>query len=668
MATNPVPKIPEDSPNQTELWLPRVINPLTTLGLWWNTQTVTNVPENIMGWLVAQGFEVTDIQQDNSTVPPTNYFSVQKEGLKPQQVLYSLCNNYTIAANDARTANQIRYNEILRSMTQMVDSSHVHFDSQVTEQNIQSAVYLGDLDRYMTEIETLIDENRSQIVTDATEAKTALGQMLTRLGELETNAKDNATEIKALFAKQDANLADFVNRYESKLAELDQNFASYLADVLSQIGSLGTILDTHILSYSQQFVTLGNNYTAHAADITTQMSKVQVNVDSYVVEVEKILVLLNSDYAKVETDLGLIKSTSGTLGDGYSSSYSAILSAIEGEYSAHASEARGFLVNLGATELARINEQFASNLSVQMQQLVSRGLSTSIMPVDVTARNQRDRDEQIQALNDRLNREKLDNQHKLYEQQSAMRARLLEGTDRKHAVQQEVLRYQASLVSGVFTLLNDARNRVLAGKQAVFAANDANLKYGIEVSSNMYGKLQEIRQKTIESLDRVYQLQDIFAKWKEEDTVRRYEQLQKIEAQYLDVIQRQNSEKQEVIKVQITEKDALLAQLQSALTALMSGKERYATLLMQNSNTLAEHKHRAIVELMNTSVQRLEGWKLIAEQETKLMAYQLDERNKLLVGLYAFVERRDDVAPEWKDMAQMIAGLGDSGGGWLSPN
>jgi len=50
------------------------------------------------------------------------------------------------------------------------------------------------------------------------------------------------------------------------------------------------------------------------------------------------------------------------------------------------------------------------------------------------------------------------------------------------------------------------------------------------------------------------------------------------------------------------------------------------------------------------------------------MAYQLDERNKLLIGLYSFVERREDAAPEWRDMSTMIAGLGDSGGGWLSPN
>lgn len=666
--SNEFSNIPGISSGQDQFWLPPVVNPFMELGPWWATQTVTDVPENIMGWLVAQGFEITNIRQDTTTKPPTNYFSVKKEGLRPQEVLRALCNSYTRAANEARGANQYRYNEVLEGMNSMVDSSNTQFAAQTNEQNAQSGVYLADLDDYMTEVETMISENQSQVVADANDAKTALGQMLDRLGDLETNATDNASEIATLFAEQDSNLSAFVNAYDSKLAELDQNFASYLADMLSQIASLGTTMDGHIADYNQQFVTLSNNYVSHAADIESKMAQVGANVSEYVASVASILDLLEIDYGQVSVDLDLIKTQSGTLVNQYVGDYDSILQKLESDYYGHSAVATGFLTNLGQTELARINEQFAANLSAQMQVLVSRGLYTSTIPVDITARNGRDKDENIQTLNDRLNREKLDNQHRLYEQQVGVRSRMLDGTDRMHAVQQEVLRYQASLISSVYSLRSEARNRVLAGKQAIFSAKDANSKYGIEVSSNLYAKLQEVRQRTIESVDRVYQLRDIFAKWKAEDTRSRYQQIQQIEAQFLEATQRQLAAKQDVVKVEITERDTLLGQLQNALTALMSGKERYAVLLMQNANTLAEHKHRAIVELMNTSVQRLEGWKLIADQNMKLMMYQLDERNKLLVGVYAFVERRDDVAPEWKDMSQMIAGLGDSGGGWLTPN
>lgn len=665
---NDVAKVPEVNPNQSELWLPRIANPFTSVAAWFATQSITDVPENVMGWLVAQGFEITNIRQDNTTVPPTNYFSVRKQGLTPAGVLLSLCNSYTIEANNARTANQVRYNEVLRNMNQMVDSSHVQFDAQIDEQNAQSGVFLSDLDQYMDAIEAMINDNQAQVVVDANEAKDALEDMLDRLGDLETNATDNANKIALLFSEQDNNLATFIGDYDSKLAEMDQNFATYLGDVLSKISSLDSILDGHVADYSQQFAILANNYSAHATDIDSQTDQLQTHVDLYTTQVDAIISNLEADYQVIANDMDQFGSQSGSLSSQFAGDYNAVLNLLQSDYDSHAPVARSFLTNLGQTELARINEQAASSLSAQMQSLVSRGLYTSIIPADMIARNSRDKDEQIQTLNDRLNREKLDNQHRLYEQQLAVRSRRLDGFDRVHAVRQEVLRYQASLVTNVYALRTEATNRVLAGRQAIFAAKDANSKYGIEVKSNLYAKLQEVRQRTIESLDRVYQLRDIFAKWDTEEANRRYERMQQIESQFIDGIQRRLAASQDVTKTEMSERQTLLSQLQSALTALMSGKERYAVLLMQNSNTLAEHKHRAIAEMVNTKVQRLEGWKGVAAENMRLMTYQLDERNKLLMAVYAFVERRQDIGPEWKDVAQMIAGLGDSGGGWLTPN
>ncbi len=660
-----IPSVPEQNPSQSELWLPRVTNPF--LDIWFTTQTVTDVPESIMGWLVAQGYEVTGVRQVPGTNPPTNYFSLRRNGMQPVQVLLSLCNNYTIAANEARTANQVRYNQILANWTQMIDSSHVQFDAQTSQQNAQAGVYLADLDTYMDEIDSLISENQAQIVIDADEAKTALFEFDGRLSNLETNAQDNANEIAALLAQQDSDLQAFVNDYDSRLAQMDQIFGSHLADVIGEVSALDSVLDGHVASYLQQFTVLSNNYTSHAAELGDLLDAVSANVNNYSTEVGAILSLLESDYLNVEGDLDAISTRAGALVDQHAIAYQDILNLLTSDYNIHAGVASGYLNNLGATELARINEQYVANISSQMQMLVSRGMYQSIMPVDVTARAQRDRDENIQILNDRLNREKLDNQHRLYEQQAAMRARRLDGASQLHAVQQEVLRYQASLVTGTFSLLQEARNRILAGKQAIFQAKDANNRLAIDVRSSLYAKLQDVQQRTIDSLDRVYQLRDLFAKWENSETHRLYEQLQQIQAQYIAAIDRQHGSKQDRNRGQMSQKDNLLQQLQSALNGLIGGKERYAALLMQNANILADHRQKAIVQKMNVAVQRLDGWKLIADQNRALMAYQLDERNKLLVGLYSFVERRDDVAPEWKEMAQMISGLGDSAGGWLSP-
>ena len=77
----------------------------------------------------------------------------------------------------------------------------------------------------------------------------------------------------------------------------------------------------------------------------------------------------------------------------------------------------------------------------------------------------------------------------------------------------------------------------------------------------------------------------------------------------------------------------LLGQLQDALKGFLTGKERYAGMTMQNASTLADHRHRMIVEKMNVSAVRLEGLRGTHADNMKLMAYQMDEQNKLLINL-----------------------------------
>lgn len=701
MPDQEIPIVPEQSPGQSAIDLPRVLNPY--LGIWWATQTITNVPENVMGWLVAQGYQVTGITQDNSTVPPTNYFALTKEGMQPAEVLLSLCNSYTIAANEARDANELRYNEIVVNWTQMIDTSHDQFNAQTEEQNAQAGVFLADLDSYMTAIDSLIAENQSQLALDAAEAKTALVAMDSRLDELEQNTANSAVTINDLLTEQDTNLSAYITDYDARLAELQQNVADHLATVLDEVSSLGTVLSSHISDYTQQFDLLVANYNLHVADIDDLMANIAANVTSYVTDVATILTALDSDYQTVATDLGAIRTSASTLVDNHVTDYEAVLallitdfdsnasatraitSLIDGDYLAHSVSATGFLNNLGTTDLARINEEFASRLSVQLQGLVSRGLYTSTLAADITERNHRDRDEQIQLLNDRLMREKLDNQHRLYDQQRTtrtqtldnehrlydqrlgVRTRTLDGKSQVHSVRQDVLRYQATLISGVYSLLQETRNRVLSGKQAILTAKDASERLGLEVQTRLYSELQDVRQKVIESTDRIYQLRDIYAKWDNSETHRTYEQLQQVKQQFIEAVERQHAAKQTVTRAEISQRDILLQQLQAALTGVLGGKERFSSILMQNANMLSEHRHRAVVERMNTATQRLEGWKSVAAENRQLMAYQLDERNKLLIGLYSFVERREDISPEWKDMATMIAGLSDSGGGWIQP-
>jgi hypothetical protein len=310
---------------------------------WWTDQVITDIPYESVGWLVAQGWQITSIRYDTTTTPPTPYYTMQRQSLQNWLILQSLLESYTIAYNEARELNSIRYNDILVSWHNMLHGSHEQFDQQVTEQNAHVTLYLGNLEVYMDEVSRLIQEAQDKI------------------------------------------------------------------------------------------------------------------------------------------DL------------------------LEAEYQSHAEKSPAYLTDLGATELARINEQFAATLATQLQQLTDRGMYSSAIVTDITARNERDRDEQIQALNDRLNREKLANDHQLYEQLVQLRVRL------------------------------------------------------------------------------------------------------------------------------------------------------------------SESRNQAIVQRMNEANARLAGLAGKHEENMRLMAYQLDERNKLLIGIYAFVERREDVGPRFEDLTKICTSLGDAGGGWVTP-
>jgi hypothetical protein len=397
MAT--IPTVPAEDPDQSQLWFANETSPYSLY--WWTAQTISDIPADAVGWLVAQGWQITDVEYDDSATPPIPQYAMSRRSLQNWVILQSLLNSYTIARNDALWANQIRYNEVVADWTEMLSSSQTQFTSQTSTQNTHSALYLGNLTTYMDKLDTLIDTN--------------------------TTALDEA------LASSTAFLAD----------------------------------------------------------------------------------------SQAEYDL-------------FDADFSGIVALLESDYTTHAATARALLTDLGTTELARINEKFASDLATQTHQLIDRGLYSSAVITDITARNTRDKNEEIASLNDRLNREKLDNEHKLYALQTAMRERTLSGKDRLHALAQEILRYRQAQT-------------------------------------------------------------------------------------------------------------------------------------MQNAEAETTHRFRAIAQMMEISMARLQGLQGQHTDGMKLMAYQLDERNKLLVGLYGFVERREDVGPQFEELAKIATSLGDAGGGWISP-
>jgi hypothetical protein len=659
------PVVPFQPPQQGQITFPDEVSPYSPL--WWTEQVIANIPADSVGWLVAQGWQITNIDYDNTTIPPTPYYTMQRNSLQNWNVLQSLLSSWTVAYNDARFANSLRYNQVIVSWTDLLTSSQAHFQAQVQEQNTHVAVYLLNMDAYMDEVAADIAANESQLVADAAVATTALTILDNRLVDLEANVAVHTPTINGLLTDQASYLDSFLVAFVAKRTELDANYTLHLGYIESLLQDAETDLTTFAATQANLLAELSAAYTTHVVEIDALLATAAGYLAQIETDINDVLTNIVSDYVALDAEIDVLLASGAATLTTHAGDYNVVLALLEADYNTHVIVATAFLENLGVTELARIIEAYNATLSTQTQQLVDRGLYSAALATDVTARNSRDRSEEIGILNDRLMREKWENQHKLYEQQQSMRDRTLGGKDRVYGLRQDVLRYHASQITGVYGLLQDVRNRTLSGKQAIYAIKDANARLNIEVRSTLYRAGQEMRQVLIEEAARLQQLTQTITQWKAGQRDRLLEQIQQIVAQHLAGLDRQHTAQQDVSRVAMSQRDTLLGQLQDAVKGFLTGKERFAAMTMANASTLADHRHRMVVEKMNMFVVRLGGLNEKNAENMKLMAYQLDERNKLMIGLYGFVERRDDIGPSIEDLAKIVTSLGDAGGGWITP-
>ena len=255
----------------------------------------------------------------------------------------------------------------------------------------------------------------------------------------------------------------------------------------------------------------------HHLDTTGDISDGHVSI--YVTQMDEMIASVESEMALALTDM----TDAGTALAAQMALYISKLNELESIYDTHEATAEAFLTDLGVTELARINEAFDTTLAKNLQALTDRGMSSSAIVTAITARVERERSEAITNLNDRLNREKLENEHTLYLQEVALKGMVLDG------------------------------------------------------------------------------------------------------------------------------------------------RVKYNSALMNKAQFMVETRKQLALVIMQARMVRLSGRMEIRDKAEKLMLTQLDVHNNLAVGLWGFVERRSDEYPGMEAITQLVAGLGDSGGGWVQP-
>jgi hypothetical protein len=202
---------------------------------------------------------------------------------------------------------------------------------------------------------------------------------------------------------------------------IEGEFAGYLLNMernkFSRLDAMQILLNTQVSAFNEGRANNNTRYQDLLTNLQTLLSNNQADVTSF----------LDTEVNSAAGYVTLLITTLDTL---------------EPDYTAHAAAATAFLTDLGTTELARINEKYDNLQTAQNQSLANRGFYSSALTTQVTAQVERERNEAIGELNDRLNREKFENQHRLYEQQFKMRLENIRVRQSTGAFHSELIRYQ----------------------------------------------------------------------------------------------------------------------------------------------------------------------------------------------------------------------------------
>ena len=237
-------------------------------------------------------------------------------------------------------------------------------------------------------------------------------------------------------------LADFTNAFNEGRSANDKRYEDVVyawRDVLDKYQSDVEAFQADKVQGDTGYVTIMLNY---ADQLGTEYDTMKADWDSYdsgdrATELGKLKTTWSAaaDTAQAEYDTmtsgldlpAIISGVDSAVADyetaiaAFNAEYDDLAAILLADFTTHQAITRALLLDLGTSELARITEAFDNSLANETQKLTDRGFYSSAIITDITNRNTRDRDDAISALNDKLNREKLDNEHKLYEEQFRMR-------------------------------------------------------------------------------------------------------------------------------------------------------------------------------------------------------------------------------------------------------
>ena len=297
-------------------------------------------------------------------------------------------------------------------------------------------------------------------------------------------------------------MQNMLDKYQADMEDFrdDKVFdanAGYVTLMLTNVSELGTDFDSMQADYDSYD---SGDRAGELAKLKTPWSAAadtaQAEYDTMTSGLDLPAIIADIDSAMDDFDAAITT---------FNTTYATLGATLLTDFTTHQTLARGFLTDLGTSELARINENFANSLATQSQGLVDRGFYSSAITTDITNRNTRDRDDAIAALNDRLNREKLGNQHTLYEEQFKMRLggleaamKAIDASGKAVSLRLQQGEWSSEIRHKVATLSVQSRLAVLGLREKYYKTLLDSITWESDRRTQLYDRLVQVRLKQFE--------------------------------------------------------------------------------------------------------------------------------------------------------------------------
>ena len=629
-------------------------------------ETVEKISDRVVGWLLAQGWKITE-SEDDENAAGSKLHKLERATLKNKTVLTELIKGYIDSYNEGRKANDDRYDDVAAMFNSTLIATHLHLDRMAARHNDYEVVYLNRLDEVQSQIDSLLNVTESDAAGTFNLAGSALNTFADKLSEIGTGYDTYVTNLETILGNQQTDLTTFEGRMTTLLGDLADDFSTHQTAIDALETTEGSQAGTHITAYEAKLAELETAVTTAETNLLALVDDLETSFNTYSDAALAIITDIGAELSSLDgTISGLITDLDTAIGS-HKTTHAGLVALFLSDYTTHATTTRALLVDLGTTDTARINEKWANKLTAKLQDLTDRGLYSSALITQVTTRNTRENSEDLGLHNDRLAREKLTNEHALYGQQVSVRQQQVAGEQYLFEMSKLAIDFRAHWSERLYALAVDTQKTYHSLRGSIHEAERNFISQEASVRERVLNWTLDAKKTVADGKNRVFAIRDAINRWKADSQFKEEGILRTIRGMRLDVFSKELSASLDVEKFAAASRESIVNKLNDYIKTHAQGLEAYAKTTIANGQFLAGVRLQVVGDSIATRFRYCAGLNDVDARRQKLLAYQLDARNNLAVGMFGFFERRTDGYPDLAAMGQVAAALGDAGSTqWVS--